>query len=360
MTVRWPGRLRVAVPRQIERWSPATGHGRVWHSVLPVLARRVRLHQVGDRGRRPLRRPDVWLDDGHEEPAAIELPLVVQIHEAGWLDPDVRPYLPDELVARLAGPTERAARAASAIITPSQWARRTVVDAGLAPAERVHAVLHGVDTDVFSPERADPQRVGVLLPALDGRPYVLFVGHSGPRKNLGALREAMAGLAGSGFPHALVVVAGAVPGRDDQASLASEARADLPGAPGRVLPLDEPDDRDLAAVMAGAAALCLPSHAEGFGLPVLEAMASGAPVVVSDRGALPEVAAGAGIVVEPTAEAVRAGLEQVLGDDALADRLRAAGRERALGLPWERTAEGWLTVLRDGAARGGATLRRGR
>ena len=72
------------------------------------------------------------------------------------------------------------------------------------------------------------------------------------------------------------------------------------------------------------------------------------------------MAAGAGIVVEPTAEAVRAGLEQVLGDDALADRLRAAGRERALGLPWERTAEGWLAVLRDGAARGGATLRRGR
>jgi glycosyltransferase involved in cell wall biosynthesis len=323
----------------------------VWHSVLGELAPRVRLHQVdrdGPRGRRPLRPPDVWLDDGHSEPADTPLPLVAQVHEAGWLDPASRPHLPDALVERLAGPTERSLRRARAVIVPSEWAKATVVEGGLASAERVHAVHHGVDARRFAPDRADPARVAARLPGLGGRPYVLFVGHVGPRKNLAALREAMGTLARAGLPHALVAAVGPVPGISGEAR--ADALSELPGAPGRFHVLRDAPDDDLAAVMAGAAAVCLPSHAEGFGLPALEGMACGVPVVVSDRGALPEVVGAAGLVAAPAPDALAEALGRVLEDRALAARLGRAGRERALTMPWSRTAAGWLDVLAGAAA----------
>jgi glycosyltransferase involved in cell wall biosynthesis len=350
MNRRWPGRLRVAVPRQIEWWSPRTGHGRVWHAVLPLLARRVRLHQIGDGGgRRPLRPPDVWLADGHEAPDGLGRPLVIEIHEASWLDPELRAHVPGELVDELVRGTEAAVRAADQVITLSEWSRRTIVDGGLAPAERVHAVWLGADPGTFSPAAQRPERVAELLPGLARRPYVLFVGHAGPRKNIPALREAMAALGGDGFPHALVLVVSEPPGHPDAAELCRAATAELPGAPGRVLTAEAGSDDDLAVLMAGASALCLPSFAEGFGLPAAEAMACGTPVVVSDRGALPEVVGDAGVVVEPTAAAIRDGLANVLGDPATTQRLSHAGRERAASLTWDRTADGWLAVLKAAA-----------
>ena len=96
--------------------------------------------------------------------------------------------------------------------------------------------------------------------------------------------------------------------------------------------------------MAGAAAFCLPSLYEGFGLTALEAMACGAPVVVSDRGSLPEVVGDAGIVTAPTAAAIAEALRRVLSEPELAARLSAAGPARAAEFTWARTAAGWLAV----------------
>src|SRR5581483_9722628 len=100
--------------------------------------------------------------------------------------------------------------------------------------------------------------------------------------------------------------------------------------------------RDLAALMGGADVFCLPSVFEGFGLTALEAMACGAPVIVSDRGALPEVVGDAGIVTAPTAAAIADGLRRLWGEPRLAARLSAAGRARAAGFTWARTGAGWL------------------
>jgi glycosyltransferase involved in cell wall biosynthesis len=101
-------------------------------------------------------------------------------------------------------------------------------------------------------------------------------------------------------------------------------------------------DAGLAREMASAAVFCLPSFSEGFGLPALEAMACGTPVVVGDGGALPEVVGDAGVVCAPEPDAIAEGLRRALADPGLGQR----GRERALRFPWRRTGEGWLAALR--------------
>jgi len=163
----------------------------------------------------------------------------------------------------------------------------------------------------------------------------------------------MGGLVARGLPHALVIAGGTAGGEPPE--LLAEIAAELPEAPGRVAWLGHVGDAELAGLMAAADAFCLPSLIESFGLTALEAMACGAPVIVSDRGALPEVVADAGVISEPTAAALEAALGAVLCDPGRARRLRAAARERALTLPWERTAAGWLEVLEAAA---GVTLGR--
>jgi glycosyltransferase involved in cell wall biosynthesis len=195
-------------------------------------------------------------------------------------------------------------------------------------ADHVHAVHHGVDLDLFRPGLHSP------IPS----PYVLFVGVLHPRKNLDALKQSMAGLP----EHRLVVVGSTPADRPDSRALVEAAFTQIDGD--RLDRIDNPTDAELAALYAGAAAFALPSFFEGFGLPALEAMACGAPVVVSNRGALPEVVGGGGVVVEPTAEAVEAGLREAIADAA---RLREAARAQAERFTWERTVDGWLAVIRE-------------
>ena len=160
----------------------------------------------------------------------------------------------------------------------------------------------------------------------------------------------MARLIADGLPHVLAIAGGPAPDRADSAALEAAARAPLPGAPDRVVRVGTPSDAELAALMAGADAFCLPSLYEGFGLTALEAMACGAPVVAADRGALPEVVGGAGVLVAPTPAGIAGGLRRVLGDRAESERLRAAGPARAAAFPWSRTVAGWLGVLREAVA----------
>src|SRR5262249_17809867 len=97
-------------------------------------------------------------------------------------------------------------------------------------------------------------------------------------------------------------------------------------------------DGDLPALYGGALAFAFPALWEGFGLPALEAMAAGAPVVASNRGALPEVTAGAALLVDPAPGPLADALEQLLADTVLRERLRMAGLARAAQFSWERTA----------------------
>jgi alpha-1,3-rhamnosyl/mannosyltransferase len=319
-----------------------TGAGRVWRSVLPHLRRRARVRAAG---RVRLRRPDVWLLPAHGRPVARREPVVPVIHGCAWLlDPAVLDLMPSTFAEPFVADTEGTLERASAAIVPSEYTRRGLTEGFGMPGERVFVVPHGVDTSVFNPSQRGGRRL--VAEALgEDRPYVLFASiPSIQQKNLTALRDAMAALAERGLPHALVIAGGTAGG--ESPALLAEIAADLPGCPGRVAWLGHLNDRDLAALMAEADAFCLPSLYEAFGLTALEAIACGAPAVVSNTGALPEVVGDAALLSQPTPEALAEALERVLTGRELAERLRAAGPERAAAMTWESTAAGWLETLR--------------
>jgi glycosyltransferase involved in cell wall biosynthesis len=173
-------------------------------------------------------------------------------------------------------------------------------------------------------------------------PYVLAVGTFEPRKNLARLVEAFAAVPASVRDGCRLVLAG---GRGwSNAEL--EAVLGRHGRDVRVLGY-VPDD-DLPGLYAGATAFAYPSLAEGFGLPVAEAMAAGTAVLTSNRSSLPEVAGDAAVLVDPTdEEAISAGLERLLSDGDLRRRLAARGRARAQELTWDRAARRTLDYLRS-------------
>jgi glycosyltransferase involved in cell wall biosynthesis len=212
------------------------------------------------------------------------------------------------------------ARRAARVITVSEFSRSELESLlGLSP-ERVRVVTGGVDPR-FSPG-ADAAGARAALGL--GRPYVLCVASHTARKNLAALVPAARALAAQGVE---VVVAGG-----HRPQFARES-----GLEGLRL-LGAVDDALLPGLYAGADAFALPSVYEGFGLPLIEAMASGVPSVAAGVTALPETAGGAAVLAAPEGEAMAAALTALLADAGERERLRAAGLERARGFTWERTA----------------------
>jgi glycosyltransferase involved in cell wall biosynthesis len=204
------------------------------------------------------------------------------------------------------------------------------------PEHRIHVVPPGVTL----PEAPDDTRA-LLEPIRVARPYVLFVGTLEPRKNLVRLVRAYRRLAADGLPHALVL-AGPFGWKGDQ--LRRELGA--PGA-GRIVLTGKVSAVVLDALYREAAAFVYSSLYEGFGMPVLEAMGRGVPVVTSTASSLPEAAGDAAIMVDPrSVEDLAEAIARVLTDEAEARRLAAAGRARAAGFTWERTARETAVVYR--------------
>jgi len=293
---------------------------------------------------RPWRRPDVWITGVADDLDPGNQPTVVVCHGAEWLlDPSLADLAPNWWFDSFARATEVAVRSAARTIVPSEYTRGAIVQAWGIASDRVVAIKYGVDPARFRPgANARSPRVSR---AIGDRPYVLFVGVPNRAKNPLLLKEAVKQLIDDGYPHALVIV-GPRPGSNwDLPEYADEVDAEIPGAPDRFLRIGEIGDDELVPLMSGADVFCLPSIKESFGIPVLEAMACGTPVVVANRAALPEVVGDAGIVCEPTVDAVAASLSRVLSDHSLAAELAARGRRRAEETTWRHAADGYLTVL---------------
>lgn len=221
----------------------------------------------------------------------------------------------------------RSARRAAQVLTVSEFSRRELVARwGLDPA-RVSVARNGVDLERFRPGPGGEESVRAL--GLEPGAYALTVGRLDPRKNHLGLLDAWERLGPAAPPLAIVCPRG--PLARELARRCDRSRARL---------LHDVDDDDLPAVYRHAALFAFPSFAEGFGLPVLEAQASGVPVVTSCTTALPEVAGDAALLVDPhDPAAIATAVRRVLDEPALRARLSTAGPTHAARFRWEAAAE---------------------
>jgi len=262
----------------------------------------------------------------HALPLGYGGPAVVTVHDISFeRDPSLM-SLRDRLIFRAVVP--RSARRVARVLTVSEQTKRDLIELYGIDSARIVVIPNGVDL-AFSPNGRRPA---------DAAPYALVVGTLQPRKDPETAVEALALVAD---PALRLVFAGPDKGgRTDAERAAASA-----GVAERVEFRGHVSLEELAALYRGAACLVFPSRYEGFGLPVLEAMASGTPVVATTAGALPEVAADAAILVEQrNAVELAGGIERALADR---ERLVAAGLQRAAGFSWAETARRTLAVYRE-------------
>jgi glycosyltransferase involved in cell wall biosynthesis len=228
---------------------------------------------------------------------------------------------------------EHIIRPARGILTPSESTRRDAIERlGLNPA-RVRAIHHGISEAYFqAPDPASARERYHLR-----KPYILFVSTIEPRKNLPRLLDAYLALTPSLREQYDLVIAGP----QGWASEATIAR--LSGSGPSVRYLGYVPEQFLPSLTAGASVFAYPSLYEGFGFPVAQAMAAGVPVVTSNVSSLPEVAAGAALLIDPLSTSdLREALQRVLTTPSLAAELSQKGRSRAQHFQWERCArETW-------------------
>ena len=272
--------------------------------------------------------------------------LVLTVHDLAFKRfPETAPHATRQWLERMDEVVPRATR----IITVSEATKRDLLELYPVEPERVAAIPLGIDAEAF--RRASESEIGAVRQRFgveDG--YLLYLGGIEPRKNLPRLLAAFARLDAAVRP-TLVLAGGWVEWNPEGIDLTRAALADLPeDVRRRVVMTGYVNERDKVALLSGATALVLPSLYEGFGMPVLEAMACGTPVLTSDVSALPEVAGDAALLVPPTdVDAIAGGMDRLLRDPALRERLVEAGRARVGRFRWEDTARRTAEVLRAAA-----------
>ena len=266
-------------------------------------------------------------------------PLVATVHDLAFR------HYPEAYPAAGRRYHERSARIvadeAARVLVHSEATARDLAELYGVDRGRVTITPLGVEV----PEEPDHAGAGRLLRDLGVRgPFLLAVGTLEPRKNLPRLLDAFGEVTAELPDHWLVVV-GPVGWGPRLRPTWDSVRVKLAGPVG---------DRLLHALYQAADGLAYPSLYEGFGLPVLEAMANGTPVLTSDRSSLPEVAGDAALLVDPLDRAaIAAGLVRLAGDAGLRERLTEAGRRRAAGFTWRATAAATWATYRQVAGRPG-------
>jgi glycosyltransferase involved in cell wall biosynthesis len=275
------------------------------------------------------RRPDVFYSPGFNAPPTCPVPFVFTVFDLIHL------HVPEE-----SGKGKRAyyhlhvkpaVRRARAVLTGSEYSRAQIVEwSGVDPGRVV--VIRAAAGDAFTP-------AGEAHEA--GYPYLLYVGNHKPHKNLARLLRAFAQVRED--PSLRLLLAGTV--EPDLLTLARTV-----GVADRLVFLGDVPDERLPALYRGAVALVFPSLYEGFGLPPLEAMACGTPVLSSLMTSLPEVVGDAAVAVDPLdVDSIASGIDRIVGDTQLRAELKARGLVRATEFSWDETARRTWHALQGGA-----------
>jgi glycosyltransferase involved in cell wall biosynthesis len=264
-------------------------------------------------------------------------PVVVTIHDATFFtQPEVHTSVKGTFFRSA---TRTSLRRASRCIVPSKATRDELVRILDADPTRIDVAYHGVDLATFHPPtEVERQRVSDRL-GLHGTPYIAFLGTLEPRKNVpNLIRGWVQAVRDRPEPPALVLAGGS--GWDDEVD---GAIGEVPGHL-RVVRTGYLRFADLRAFLGGALVVAYPSHGEGFGLPVLEAMACAAPVLTTPRLSLPEVGGDAVAYTEPDPASIAAALGGLLDDPDRRAALAAAGATRAAEFTWAASAEAHLAT----------------
>lgn len=310
-----------------EAWAPPI---EVHHLPLP----RPALYESWHRLRRPpVERATGRVDVIHATTMAMpprSAPIVMTVHDLAFL------HEPAHFTARgmrfFKRGLELAVAEADLVVCPSKATRDDCLEAGFEEA-RLRVIPLGVEPAQATDEEVATVRRKHKLE----RPYILWTGTIEPRKNLPRLLAAFRSL----DTDRVLALAGPKGWNEDIEKLAE-------GLQDRVHPLGFVPHADLGPLYAGADLFCFPSLLEGFGFPVLEAMAQGTPVVTSKGTSTEELAGDAGVLIDPLdASSIAQGMRSLLEDATLAKQLSEAGARRAASFSWQRTAQGLADAYRE-------------
>jgi glycosyltransferase involved in cell wall biosynthesis len=268
-------------------------------------------------------------------------PCVSTVHDLSWLHyPE---YHPAERIRIMRKRMPRSLEIADAVIADSEFVRREVIETFALDPARVHAVPLGVD-ETFCPHSESETRAAMATFGLRHEGYLLALATLEPRKNFERLLDAYERLDAGLRRRYPLVLAGATGWHAHRLIERVDALAER----GQARRLGYVAEDMLPQLVAGARALAFPSIYEGFGLPPLEAMASGVPVVASSASCIPEVTADAALLVPPDDAARMAhALEQALVDETWRETARARGIRRASTFTWRRCVDATVRVYRD-------------
>ena len=271
-------------------------------------------------------------------------PSLATVHDLSWLSyPDAHPV---ERVRFLDRHLPRTLAQANLVLTDSEFiAAEIATRFGLA-REKIRAIPLGVDA-AYRPRTAEEMLATLAKYGLEHSAYLLVVATLEPRKNLVRFVEAYANLPAAAKARYPLVIVGA---RGWLSRELERAIAPLEAA-GTARRLGYVGEDELPLIYAGAHAFAFPSLYEGFGLPVLEAMASGVPVLTSNVSSMPEVAGDAALTIDPLdVAALTAGLGRLLEDSAWRDAAILRGLDRAKAYPWSRCVAATIDAYREASA----------
>lgn len=274
-----------------------------------------------------LRACKAFFTPGFNAPVTEGVPIVLTIHDLNYVHfPENSDFMRRAYFRYVVRP---ACRRAYKVLTVSEFSRSQIIQWAGIEASAVQNVGCGARAAFrVAEDRYEP-----------GFPYILAIGNDRPHKNIPRLVRAFAAARLGGDIRLLV--SGQV--SQEVMRVVRELRLEQ-----RIGLIGHVPEEDLPRLYRGALALCMPSLFEGFGLPVIEAMACGTPVLASTATSLPEVAGSAAILVDPTdVEAIAAGLERIVGDSRLRAELAQRGIVRAGQFSWDRTAQQVAAVLAE-------------